>query len=151
METRTVKTGVAATLAGLALALVPGSPATARPLTDRPGGSVTPIGLLVTGGWRIDLYVDRPITQRLAAIARKWDKSLDAPVEVLAGVLCRNLATPAGVALCAGAVTLAGSYPLDELQAADRIGGCLHLAITFGLPEISAYNDAGDYCRGRRV
>lgn len=151
METRTVKTGVAATLAGLALALAPGSPAAAHPLTGGPGGTVTPIGLLVSDGWRLDLYVDRPITQRLAAIARAWDKSLDAPAEVLAGVLCRNVPTPVGVALCAGAVTLAGSYPLDQLQAADRIGGCLRLAIVFGLPEISAYDDAGEYCRGRRV
>ena len=133
-----------------ALAVAPAAPAAAYAGQEAPGGAVTAAGVLVASGWSLDFYVNRSVTQDMAAAARKWDKSIDAPSSMLAGVLCRMVESPLAIAMCAGAVAIAGSYPLDRLQEADRIGGCLHLAIGFGLPKVSAYNDAGTYCLGSR-
>lgn len=150
MKIHAIRVAAAGALAGAALAVAPATPAAAYTVAEVPGGTITPAGVLVMSGWRLDFYVDRSVTQELAAAARKWDKSIDAPASMVAGVLCRLVNSPLAIALCAGAVTIAGSYPLDRLQEADRIGGCLHLAIDFGLPEVSAYNDAGTYCLGSR-
>jgi hypothetical protein len=149
MPSKARKIRVAWFVAGLLAAILPAAPAAAYAPGYAAKGTVTSAGVLVVGWGRIDFYLNRPTTQRLAMIAGRWDKSSQTPSEVATVLICTRFPTIWAEALCTAVLVIGGSYPLDQLAAADRAKSCLHIGLRLGLPVVAP--DNGENCLGTRT
>lgn len=149
MATHTSKIGITGLLAAALIALSPAAPAAAYTPGYASRGTVTPAGVLVVKWGRIDFYLNRPTTQRLAKAADKWDKTSQAPSVIATVLLCTRFPTIWAEALCTAVLVVAGSYPLDQLAAADQAKSCLHIGLGFGPADVAP--DNGENCLGTRT
>jgi hypothetical protein len=80
MATRTSKIGIAGLLAAALTALSPAAPAAAYTPGYASRGTVTPAGVLVVKWGRIDFYLNRPTTQRLAKSRKRGPGACHPPI-----------------------------------------------------------------------